>query len=87
MKILKIDGYKDGGTIEITTDNKVFCIDNRICSETKGIIFENYPRGNDSNIVPNQEEIKSEIKNALSEYNTTYDFEFDWKPRVLELLK
>lgn len=30
MKIIKIDGYLDGGTIEIVTTDKIYCIDDRI---------------------------------------------------------
>lgn len=35
MKILEIEQYLDGGTIEIITDNGTYCIDNRLDTKTE----------------------------------------------------
>lgn len=85
MKILKIDSYLDGGTIEITTDTVSYCIDDRLFSKTQGSVFCNYPEDDNSNIVPNQDDIKQELINALAKYTVSGD-DFDWTPRVKQLL-
>lgn len=85
MKILRIDSYIDGGTIEITTDEGVYCIDNRLFSNLKGKIFFNYPKDDNRNIVPNQNEIKAELINALAEYTVSED-EKILQPSVDEIL-
>jgi len=86
MEIIEIDGYKDGGTIKIVTTEEIYCIDNRIKTKTKGSIFLGYPKDDNSNIVSNQKEIKIEIKNSLEKYTGLEFGNFDWKPRVYELL-
>lgn len=85
MEIINIDSYKDGGTIEITTNRGSYCIDDRLFSKTKGSIFCNYPEDNNSNIVPNQDELKVEIIDALAKYTVSGD-DFNWLLRTKELL-
>lgn len=86
MEITKIDGYLDGGTIKIVTTNEIYCIDSRIKTKTKGSIFFGYPKDDNSNIASNQDEIKIEMKDALEKYMGLEFVNFDWKPRVYELL-
>lgn len=86
MEITKIDGYLDGGTIKIVTTDEIYCIDSRIKTKTKGNIFFGYPKDDNSNIAPNQDEIKIEMKNAIEKYTGLEFGNFDWKPRVYELL-
>ena len=86
MKITKIESYLDGGTIEIVTTDEIYCIDNRIRTKTKGSLFFGYPKDDNSNIAPNQNEIKIEMKNTLEKYTGLEFGDFDWKPRVYELL-
>lgn len=76
MKILRINGFKDGGTIEITTDKEIYCVDNRIRSKTKGSVFEGYPLDGNSNILSNQNEIKLELIELLKDYDFN-EFETD----------
>ncbi len=71
MEILKIDMYLDGGTLEITTDLGIYCIDNRIKSKTKGVLYCGYPKDNNSNIYDNQELLKGKIINSLKTYYST----------------
>jgi hypothetical protein len=85
VEIINIDSYKDGGTIEITTNRGSYCIDDRLFSKTKGSIFCNYPEDNNSNIVPNQDELKVEIIDALAKYTVSGD-DFNWLLRTKELL-
>ena len=44
MEIKKFEMYRDGGTIELTTDKGIFCFDERIGSNTKGRLYEGYPK-------------------------------------------
>jgi hypothetical protein len=85
MKILKIDGYKDGGTIKIDTTRGEYSVDCRIGTSTKGSIFCNYPETDNSNIAPNQDVLRTELIDALAKY-TVSEGHFDWSPRVKELL-
>lgn len=85
MEITKIDGWKDGGTIEIVTTDEIYCIDSRIGTKTKGSIFFGYPKDDNSNIASNQDEIKIEMKNALEKYTGLEFGNFDWKPRWMEI--
>ena len=43
IEILKTGMYRDGGTISIETNVGQFCIDARIRSKTKGIMYSGYP--------------------------------------------
>ena len=85
MEIIKIDSYKDGGTIEITTDEGTYCIDDRLCSKTKGSIFCGYPENDNSNIDQYQNEMKEILIEALTKYTVSGD-DFNWLPRTKELL-
>lgn len=71
MKIKLIVSYLDGGTISITTDTCEYCIDNRLFSETKGKIYLGYPNKDNSNLIDDQDEIKKEILESIS--NTEYE--------------
>jgi len=85
MKIIEIDGYKDGGTIKIDTTRGEYCIDCRLGTITKGSIFCNYPKDDNSNIAPEQDKVKQELADAIVKY-TVSEGNFDWTPRVMELL-
>ena len=52
-KIIKIDFYYDGGTIDITfEDNSKLFIDYRIASNTTGQFYTVYPNDNDEDKIP-----------------------------------
>jgi len=76
-----IDFYKDGGTMEIVTDKGNFFIDDRISSETKGKIYSEYPKRDNSNVLENQDEIKNHIIKYIE------PMKFDYKEHLIELLK
>jgi len=74
MKVLDYNVYLDGGTILITTNDGTYSYDNRISSTTKGKLYLGYPRGDDSNIVIDSDEIEEKIIDALKDYkNLLYD--------------
>ena len=72
MEIINIDYYLDGGTTSITVKSVekiiVYCIDKRIRTKTKGFIYLGYPNKDNSNIVKNQEFIKSVLIELLKKY-------------------
>ena len=51
----------------------------------KGSIFCNYPKDDNSNIAPNQDELKVELIESLAKYTLSGD-DFNWIPRTKELL-
>ena len=50
MKITKLKMYKDGGTVEIITEDSSFCFDNRIGTKTKYQLYDGYPNDDNSNL-------------------------------------
>ena len=40
---ISVDTYRDGGTVSICLGNIEFCIDRRIASTTKNILYKGYP--------------------------------------------
>jgi hypothetical protein len=68
MKVLKFNLYRDGGTIEITTDEGVYCVDGRINSITKGDFFLRYPLSDNSNIIRDSKNLELRIIEALKNY-------------------
>ena len=65
MKVLRITTYLDGGTLQIETNEGVFCIDDRIRTATKGVVYNGYPRDDNSNQVVDQHSIKERLVDAL----------------------
>ena len=68
MKITKLKMYKDGGTVEIITDDSSFCFDNRIGTKTKYELYDGYPKDDNSNIIEDSKFIQSQLLRALIEY-------------------
>jgi len=64
--ILKIDRYRDGGTISIELNNKEWCIDNRIGSLTKGQFYDGYPKRDNSNNVEYLQLILGDLLGKIS---------------------
>ena len=64
--------YRDGGTIEIETDKGIYCYDNRIMTKTKGCLYENYPKDDNSNLISNSHELEKEIIEALKNYKNDF---------------
>lgn len=79
MKILEIEQYLDGGTIEIVTDKGSYCIDSRLFTETENQIYNGYPNDDNSNLITNSKSIKLELLEALKDYNE----DKEWCDRVL----
>ncbi len=70
MKILKINKYKDGGTIILHTDKGDFCIDNRMFSTTKHKVYDGYPKKDNSNLL-NNTALETELFNELKNYKNS----------------
>jgi hypothetical protein len=74
MKITKLDIYKDGGTIKVETNEGTFYIDRRLNNkgdiDTIGEVFDDYP--NQGNLIPNVNEIKIKIYDALEGYEDEF---------------
>jgi len=77
IEIKGFDIYRDGGTIKITTNEGIFCFDDRLMSTTKGRLYFGYPMDDDSNIIENSEELEYKIiKSLKSHKNETYQKSF-----------
>lgn len=78
MKILRVTGYLDGGTVAIATEKKIYYVDGRLRSKTAGEVFDSYP-SDDSNIIPQSE--LWELVSAVKEYG-----DIDYRKHILHLL-
>lgn len=67
MKVNNYKKYLDGGTIEIDTDEGVYCLDYRIGSNTKGRLFRGYPKDDLSNLILNSDNITNDILEQLKD--------------------
>ena len=72
MEIKKFEMYRDGGTIELETDKGIFCFDERIGSNTKGRIYDGYPKSDNSNLIENSEGLESELIEGLKLYKNDF---------------
>jgi len=72
MEIKKFEMYRDGGTIELTTDKGIFCFDERIGSNTKGRLYEGYPKRDNSNIIENSDELEEELISSLKTFKSDF---------------
>lgn len=72
MEINKFETYRDGGTISLGTDKGTFCFDGRIGSDTKGRLYEGYPKSDNSNIIENSS-LESELIEALKLYKNDFN--------------
>jgi len=72
MKILEFRMYKDGGTIEITTNEGIFCFDDRLFSETKDRLYDGYPKDDNSNLMNDSNELESLIIEKLKNYKDDF---------------
>lgn len=72
MKIINFKVYKDGGTIEIETIDGIFCFDGRLSSNTKNMLYNGYPKKDNSNIIKNSEELKNNLFDELKNYKNDF---------------
>lgn len=79
MEINKFEMYRDGGTIELDTDKGIFCFDERIRSNTKGRLYDGYPKSDNSNLIENSEDLEIELIECLKLYkNDFYQSSIDY---------
>ena len=72
MKINNFKMYLDGGTIELETDKGIFCFDGRIGSNTKGRLYDGYPKSDNSNLIENSEDLETELIECLKLYKNDF---------------
>ena len=72
MKITNFEIYKDGGSIELTTDDGIFCFDRRISTTTKDRLYSNYPKKDNSNLIENSDELENELIEGLKHYKNSF---------------
>lgn len=72
LTIQGFDMYMDGGTIEITTDKGIFCFDDRLRSETKGRLYNGYPKDDNSNIINDSKDLESIIIEKLKNHKDDF---------------
>jgi hypothetical protein len=76
IKLERTTIYKDGGTEafllgdgngDYLNEGFVYCLDNRLFSETKGCWYAGYPEPSNGNIVASSSELAQELNTALLE--------------------
>jgi thermostable 8-oxoguanine DNA glycosylase len=72
MKIINFKMYKDGGSIELTTDDEIFCFDRRISTTTKDRLYNNYPNKDNSNLIENSNKLENELIEELKHYKNVF---------------
>jgi hypothetical protein len=72
MEIKKFEMYRDGGTIELTTDKGIFCFDERIRSNTKGRLYDGYPKRDNSNLIENSDDLEQELIDSLKSFKSDF---------------
>ena len=72
MEIKKFETYRDGGTIELHTDKGIFCFDERIGSNTKGRLYQGYPKDDNSNLIENSDDLEAELIESLKLYKNVF---------------
>jgi len=68
IEIKEFTMYMDGGTIRISTNEGIFCFDDRLMSTTKGRLYYGYPMDDDSNLMENSKELEYRIIKSLKSY-------------------
>tara|TARA_R110000772_G_scaffold35328_3_gene85258 strand:- start:133 stop:408 length:276 start_codon:yes stop_codon:yes gene_type:complete len=85
MNITGITGMMDGGTIKIFTSTEIYCIDSRIKTKTRGVVYDEYPKDDNSNILPNQQLLRYKLLEAIENYPGA-EFNWNWRPAICKLL-
>ena len=85
MKIKDFAIYHNG-IIEIQTTRGVFCLTESINENNHYSIFDGYPTNNFSNIIEHSGELKTQIVNALENYNPDVIYRESVK-RIINKLK
>jgi len=66
MRVNRVNIYKDGGTVELITNNGSYYIDKRLSSKTQLELYDDYPdRGN---IIEESRILREELRSALTTY-------------------
>ncbi len=66
--LLRHDGFLDGGTLELETDEGVFYVNRRLGSATREKVFASYPENDRMQPIPN-EEVATAVMTLVKEHN------------------
>lgn len=80
MTILSNDTYRDGGTLSFKTDEGVICIDRRIGTTTKGMLYKDYPLEDNSNMITDLHTVAL-FAVACIEYNNSKAEVKEWRDK------
>lgn len=75
-----MDGFLDGGTMQVATDQGDFYVNGRLDSGNRADIYPCYPT--DGEMFPNQSEIRTTLVMAL----TAWDAPKEWKAATEKLI-
>jgi hypothetical protein len=84
MKVIDFSVYLDGGTVLIRTNKGNFAFDYRIKSDTKGKLYDGYPRKDNSNIIKKSKIKEKQILQALKDFNSDGSF---YKNRINDIIE
>lgn len=68
MEIKSFNLYRDGGTVRLDTDKGIFCFDYRIETKTKGALYKDFPKDDNSNLIENSHDLEKELIESLRHY-------------------
>jgi len=79
MEIKSFILFRDGGTVRIETDKGIFCFDNRIGTKTKGALYADLPKDDNSNLIENSHDLEKELIESLRHYkDDSIQITIDW---------
>ena len=72
MEILKFNMYLDGGTVEIITDEGIYCFDRRLSTTTRDKLYLGYPKKDNSNLIEDSVVLIVDLIKKLSYYQDDF---------------
>lgn len=68
---IKVDTFRDGGTVIIQNESVTYCIDRRIGTETKNRVFTQYPLRMEAVMLAEADELRNFVELAQIAVNVT----------------
>ena len=87
LTVYSVNYYRDGGTIDVKTDEVDYCIDRRIGTKTEGVVYIGYPKNNGTNRVPDQIKIERRLLAGLEKYQKRLEYDMSFTELAIKLLK
>ena len=82
MRIIEVNSYRDGGTVQIDTDEGVFCFDGRIGSSTKGRLYNGYPMRDNSNLIEDYETLEIQLIKTFISYKDNVESTYNMMKKL-----